>query len=356
MLVALEDVHALDLGHVGLARHPLREHELLRAQHDVGPVALDGHDPLALLLVVLRALGGRGAPVVELHHPRVHLQPVADLVLRREHGPVLGELDVGQVVVPDRVVQAERLVALAPGVAGALVALDDDRRDAELAQPRAEPDPALAAADDHDVGLARVPELLGLAAAGLQPGLAVAVGAVLDAVRARGAARLLEALELAQRGQHGPRLAVLEPQQAVAAAGLRLELEPGVGDAVGLGRRLGGGEAARLGARERRLEHVLDALRPLDGLEVPREGDEVAPVAVVEEQLGRRRGVTARERVLEAREPLVHLDGRLGDGPGHLSSSTRTARRSIPPASLSVAPRCAVWPAATPGPRRSRSA
>ena len=118
-------------------------------------------------------LAERRAPVVELHHPRVHLEPVADLVLGREHRPVLGELDVRQVVVPDRVVQAERLVALAPRVAGALVALDDDRRHAELAQARAERDAALAAADDHDLGLALVAELLGLAAARLEPRLAL---------------------------------------------------------------------------------------------------------------------------------------------------------------------------------------
>src|SRR4029079_5523471 len=127
--------------------------------------------PLARLLVVLGALGGRRAPVVELHHPRVHLEPVADLVLRREHRPVLGELDVRQVVVPDRVVQAERLVALAPGVAGALVALDDDRRHSELAEPRAERDPALAAADDDDVGLRRMAELARLALPGPEPRL-----------------------------------------------------------------------------------------------------------------------------------------------------------------------------------------
>ena len=56
-------------------------------------------------------------------------------------------------VVPDRIVQAERLVALAPAVAGALVLLDDDGRYAELPQPCAERDAALAAADDERVGL-----------------------------------------------------------------------------------------------------------------------------------------------------------------------------------------------------------
>ena len=54
--------------------------------------------------------------------PGVHFEPVGDLVLRREHRPVLGEREVRQVVVPHRVVQAQRLVAPAPRVAGAFVA------------------------------------------------------------------------------------------------------------------------------------------------------------------------------------------------------------------------------------------
>ena len=62
-------------------------------------------------------------------------------------------------VVPDRVVQAQRLVALAPAVAGALVLFNDDGRHAELPEPRAERDAALAAADDERVGLAGKTEL-----------------------------------------------------------------------------------------------------------------------------------------------------------------------------------------------------
>ena len=118
VLVALEVLHAGDLGHVRLARHAGRKHELLRPQRDRLAVALDLHRPLAGIRVVGRALGLGASPVVELHHPRVHLEPVADLVLGRVHRPVLRELDVRQVVVPDRVVQAQRLVAVAPGVAG----------------------------------------------------------------------------------------------------------------------------------------------------------------------------------------------------------------------------------------------
>ncbi len=130
------------------------------------------HSPVGL--VVGRALGLGVRPVVELHDLRVRLEPVGDLVLGREHRPVVGELQVRHVVVPDGVVQAERLVAAAPLVArpGALV--DDDRGHAELAKPGAQADPGLAAADDQDVGLLGDPQLGRLLLATVQPAGALA--------------------------------------------------------------------------------------------------------------------------------------------------------------------------------------
>ena len=55
-----------------------------------------------------------------------------------------------------------------------------DRRHAELAQPGAERDAALAAADDQHVRLGGVTELAGLPLPAVQPGLPVPVRAVLD--------------------------------------------------------------------------------------------------------------------------------------------------------------------------------
>ena len=273
-------------GQVRLRAHAGGEHELARAQRDRLAVALDLDDPAAVVFVERGRLDDRRAPVVELHDPRVHLEPVADLVLGREHRPVLGELDVRQVVVPDRVVQAQRLVALAPRVAGALVALADDRRHAELAQPRPEPDRALPAADDHDLGLLGVPERLGFLHARLEPRHAVAVGAVLDALGPVRAFRLLMALELVQRREQRPRLAVAQAQQPVAAPRRGLERDPRRRDPVGRVRRLRRVPAAGLHVLELRVEHRLDLTRPLDGLEVPRERDQVAPEALLVEQRG----------------------------------------------------------------------
>ena len=151
-------------------------------------------------------------------------------------------------VVPDRVVQAQRLVAVAPLVAGSRVLVDDQARYAELPQARAERDAALAAADHQDVRLGGAAEALGLLLPALEPGLALLVGAVLGAARSVLVARLLVALELVERGQEGERpvLAVLldQPQQPASAADPGLEDEPRGDDAVGL--------VGRLVERERR--------------------------------------------------------------------------------------------------------
>ena len=165
VLLAAEGVLAGIRRPVGVAAHPERDDEVLRSQHDLLAVAVDGDDPLLRLVVPARVAARRPGPVAELHERDVVLEPVADLVLGREHRPVLGELEVGQVVVPDRVVQVEGRVALAPGVTRPLVALEDDGRYAVSLQPRAEADAALAAADDDDVGLLGVAERrLGLGA------------------------------------------------------------------------------------------------------------------------------------------------------------------------------------------------
>ena len=309
VLLAPEDVHPREVRHVREPRDAHGDHELAGAERELGAVALDDHGPRPGLLVVARAARLGGPPVRELHHPRVHLQPVAELVLRREHRPVVGEREVRQVVVPDRVVQAERLVAPPPRVAGPGVALDDDRRHAELAQTGAERDPALAPADDQDLGLDLAAERGRLAAAGLEPGLAGGIRAVLHAPRPPAAQRLLVALELVQRGHQRPRPALPQSQVRIAAARAGLERQPGAHHAVVLRGRLGRPPAAGPRGGERVLEQVAHAVRALDRLDVPRERDEVAPQAVVAEELARRARIAARQRLAEARQPAVDLGG-----------------------------------------------
>ena len=125
--------------------------------------------------------------------------------------------------------------------------VDDERRHAELPQARAERDPALAAADDEHVGLHADAEFGLLLLPALQPGPALLVRSVLGAHRAGRPARLLEPLQLVQRGQERPRLGLAvvldQPEQPAPATDGGLEGEPGGRDPVGLVRRLLDGEA-----------------------------------------------------------------------------------------------------------------
>ena len=212
-----------DLRDVRPPGHAGREHELFGLEDDpfgapVVETTLDLDRPLLGVLVVRRPDALARAPVVELHHLRVHLQPVTDLVLRREDRPVLRELDVRKVVVPDRIVEAQRLVAVAPRVARPRVLLDDDRGHTELLEASTEADPSLPTADDHRVRLHGRAEggLVGLLA--LEPALALLERTVLDALRAGGATRLLVTLQLDKRRQQRPALPITEADVTVAAS------------------------------------------------------------------------------------------------------------------------------------------
>ena len=215
MLVPAEHLHTREGRDVGPPGHPGGQHELLRVQHHGLAVPLDVDRPLSGGLVVGRALGLGVPPVVELHDLRVGLEPVGDLVLGREHRPVLGELQVRHVVVPDGIVQAQALVPAAPLIAGTGALVDDDRRHTELPQPGRQPDAGLAAADDQHIGLLGEAQFLRLVLALLQPGGPAPAGAVLGALGAAGAFRFLVPPELIQRGEQGPGLAVAEAQMPV---------------------------------------------------------------------------------------------------------------------------------------------
>jgi len=73
----------------------------------------------------------------------------------------------------------------------------------------------------------------------------------------------------------------------------------------GLGGRLRNLKGARVGAVQRVLEHVADAVRALDGRDVPRQRDQVAPEARRREQPGRAGGVLGLEGGVEVIQPHV---------------------------------------------------
>ena len=97
------------------------------------------------------------------------------------------EGQIGQKVIPDRVMQTQRVVAVAPAIPRARVLFHHDRRHVQLPQPRRKRNAALPAADDHHFGLGRVAQACGFGGTRLGPGLAGGTGTVHHARRAGGA-------------------------------------------------------------------------------------------------------------------------------------------------------------------------
>ena len=217
VLFTREDVLAGQVRDVRLTGHSGREDEVLRRQRDLLTVPVHQHGPRLGLRVEGGRPDGRGRPVRHLHHPGVHLQPVGDLVLRREHRPVLRERQVRQVVVPR------------PGRAGrgSCTGCATDRRGGRAGRAPGRARRAAAAGRPARCRPARHRSpprtAAGRTRARWSPprvppsrtsGLAQRVA---DALGPAVAERLLEALELAQRGEQRPRALVLEPQVAGAA-------------------------------------------------------------------------------------------------------------------------------------------
>src|SRR5260370_21499415 len=117
-------------------------------------------------------------------------------------------------IIPNRIMQAERLVTLAPAVAWPFVFLDDDRRHIELAQPSSECDAALTATNDDAIGLTRVAQFSSFRLAFFLPRFSIAFGAVFRPHRTIEANWLFVPLEFAHGREQRPYLAVLHAQLA----------------------------------------------------------------------------------------------------------------------------------------------
>jgi len=78
-----------------------------------------------------RSLG----PDVEFQDLGVGFEPVPELVFWSEDGPMLREVDVREMVVPDRVVEDELMVSISPIIADTGIAVDDEGLDSQLLEP-----------------------------------------------------------------------------------------------------------------------------------------------------------------------------------------------------------------------------
>src|SRR4029077_3686230 len=107
------------------------------------------------------------------------------------------------------------VIALAPIVADALFAIDDQRVDVQLLQPRGDAQAGLAAADDEDRGVAV--GIAGRSVAQIEPVGAAKIARIGVAARTLDADLLFKSLEFAKLGQQRPGL------ERVAVGGIRSE-------------------------------------------------------------------------------------------------------------------------------------
>ena len=223
LLFALEHVLTGKPGPVRLGRHARGKDQLFWTQGHGFAIAQHVNGPMRAVIAGL--LRHRAAPIIQLHHAGIHFQPIAQFVLGRKNRPVGGEGHIGQVVVPDRVVQAQRFVPVAPRIPGPCVFLDDDRRHTQLPQPRTKRDTALTATDNDNLGLGFIAQIRSLIGAGFGPGLATLFDLMRHALGPGRAPSFLVALEFLERGQQRPDFAVANADMAMAAPGFGFKVD-----------------------------------------------------------------------------------------------------------------------------------
>ena len=279
-----------------------RENELSGFECDRARFANDLDGPLLFRGIEAGRFDLGRAPVVELHRRDVGLDPVAHLVLRREDRPALRERHVGKMIVPHRVVQHERPVAVAPRIARPRVLLRDDGRHAELPKAGAQHDAPLPAADDEAIGLLGDAERCALRREPLAPVPPVACGLMGRAERSRDLDALLEAVEGLKRRENRAAESIFETKDAPPASRAHRHGEPRLHtarDALGFFQCPTRGRSRA----ERRPEHFGDCGFALRRPDVPGERQEVAPVTIVGEQGERAGDVAAGQGIAETGEP-----------------------------------------------------
>jgi hypothetical protein len=220
----------------------------------------------------------------------------------------------GQVIDLHLVVQGERVVALAPVVADARHAVDDQRVDPELVEAGGDRQPRLSAADDQHRGITI--DVLGGLPAQVEPVGSAEVARIGLAARPVGADMLFMPVQSLERRQQGPCPQTApgtwrEPHHAAAApvGGLEREdrldrLDAGADHAAWRRALRIDRETRRLRARHAIAEAFDHGLSATDGFDLPGERKHIAPMAVGVEQGPELHPIGCRERVLELDQPV----------------------------------------------------
>src|SRR5258705_4442466 len=117
-------------------------------------------------------------------------------------------------IIPNRIMQTEGLVAFAPAVARSFIFFDDDRRYIKLAQTGSQRDAALTATNNDTIGLTRVAEFGSFPLAFFLPRFSIAFGAVFCSHRTVEARSLFVTFEFDHGRQQRPDPAVFQAHVA----------------------------------------------------------------------------------------------------------------------------------------------
>ena len=262
----------------------------------IGPAQSDG--PSLRVFVVAAALELGAGPIVQFHALYIGLEPSGEFVFGNVGWPVWRKRHVRQMVDVRLVVQDQRVIALAPVVADARFTVHDERVDIQLRKAGGDRKPGLPAPDDEHGRVAL--RVFGGGFAQVEPVRSAKIARVGLGLWPRSSEAFLVSVEFFERCQQRPcfeSIAVVgigrEPQDAGAAALCRFKVEDRL-DRIGAGAAHVAGrrpvrvefEASWTGARGVRWKLAQDRIRPVDGLDLPRQGEHIAPMAAsVKERL-----------------------------------------------------------------------
>lgn len=215
------------------------------------------------------------------------------------------------------------MIALAPIVADPRLAIDNQRVDLQLLQPRRNRQTGLAAADHQYGGIAF--GVVARCVAQIEPVRPAEVARIGLSPRPRGAELFLEPLELVERSEQRPCFQAIavggighEPHDAAAAADCCLEIEDGF-DIVGAGachlpwRRAVRCELeiARRRLLRKRRQRLRDRIAAGKRLQVPAQRQRIAPKTVGQKKPVECSAIRLAECALEFIEPGLRGDGNI---------------------------------------------
>ena len=141
----------------------IREARIANGHHQMGggqdrdfTILTNGDPPVLRLFVEGRSCAFGRSPDFEFHDPGICLKPIAHFILGRVDGPIFWKRQIGQMIIPNRVMERKRVIPRTPLITYPGILVDYEARNIERLQTRAKCKAALPTADNDDIGL-RIP-------------------------------------------------------------------------------------------------------------------------------------------------------------------------------------------------------